>query len=183
MGSKVNLGSLGILKKRAFVSFQRHTVLVLIFTYHHSNSGFLLMTINFAVVLNVRSHSNLNFAHHFVTLPATAQGFIFYQFRLLTLPAQRGRVLYCNEFFLSFCQHCQYLRDPMSDDAHTWSQYQVCERALLTWPVWGQRSRRGHRGQKGHFHQKCYFSFRLHRYGHGTHVYWSARYPLQKLSD
>ena len=51
----------------------------------------------------------------------------------------------------------------MSDDAHTWSQYQVCERALLTWPVWGQRSRRGHRGQKGHFHQKCYFSFRLHR--------------------
>ena len=63
-------------------------------------------------------------------------------------------------FFLSTLQ---YLRDPMSDDAHTWSQYQVCERTLLTWPVWGQRSRRGHRGQKGHFHKKCYFSFRLHR--------------------
>ena len=31
MGSKVNLGSLGILQKRAgFVSFQRHTVLVII---------------------------------------------------------------------------------------------------------------------------------------------------------
>ena len=82
-------------------------------------------------------------------------------------------------FFLSTLQ---YLRDPMSDDAHTWSQYQVCERALLTWPVWGQRSRSGHRGQKGHFHQKCYFSFRVHRYGHGTHTYWSAGYPLQKLS-
>ena len=34
---------------------------------------------------------------------------------------------------------CQYLRDPMSDYAHTWS------------PVWGQRSRRGHRGQKSIF--------------------------------
>ena len=56
----------------------------------------------------------------------------------------------------------QYLRDPMSDYAHTWSEEQVCERALLTWPVRGQRSRRGHRGQKGHFRQNCYFSFRLH---------------------
>ena len=27
--------------------------------------------------------------------------------------------------------------------------------------MWGQRSCRGHRGQKGHFHQKCYFSYRL----------------------
>ena len=43
-----------------------------------------------------------------------------------------------------------------------WSQYQVYKRALVTWPVWGQRSRRGHRGEKCHLHQKCYFSCRLH---------------------
>ena len=109
------------------------------------------------------------FEHSMSSYPARAagQGFILQQFPLLlTLPAQRGRVLYSISFrfFFSFffLSTCQYLRDPMSDDAHTWSQYQVCERALLTWPVWGQRSRRGHRGQKGHFHQNCYFSFRLH---------------------
>ena len=59
-------------------------------------------------------------------------------FFFLTLPAQRGRVLYCISFeipsllLLSFCQHANISKTLCPIDAHTWSQYQVCERALLT---------------------------------------------------
>ena len=37
----------------------------------------------------------------------------------------------------------------------------MCERALVTWPVWGQMLHRGHKGQKCHFHQKCFLSIGL----------------------
>ena len=77
--------------------------------------------------------------------------------RVRVVPTTHG-----SSFFFFLLSTFQYLRDPMSDYAHTWSKEQVCKRALLTWPVRGQRSRRGHRGQKGHFRQNCYFSFRLH---------------------
>ena len=41
VGSKINLGSLGILQKRAgFVSFQRHTVLVQITWYGHETHAY-----------------------------------------------------------------------------------------------------------------------------------------------
>ena len=86
---------------------------------------------------------------------------------------------FCFSFF--FLSTCQYLSHATSNFDQLWSQKQVYKRTFVTWPVWGQRSCRGHRGQKHHFHQKCYFSYRLW-YGPVTHAYSSAKYPLQKLS-
>ena len=38
-------------------------------------------------------------------------------------------------------------------------------------------------GVKRSFSPKMLFLLQITWYGHGTHTYWSARYPLQKLSD
>ena len=69
MGSKVNLGSLGILQKRAgFVSFQRHTVLVLLILPAQPQD---LILLQFLLLLLI--------------LPAQPQDLILLQFLLLLL--------------------------------------------------------------------------------------------------
>ena len=77
---------------------------------------------------------------------------------LLALPCPRsGAGLF---FFFFFTKHQNVLHQflfassvimPISQ---TWYP-------LVTSPTWGQLSSSGHRSQIGHFHQKCYFFFRL----------------------
>ena len=138
MGSKVNLGSLGVLQKRAgYVSLLRHNLL----------SSF---------------------------------------FFLLTLPAERGRVLYTSSSSSSssssFCQHVissDMLHPNLTKLGHKWP---------VPWPLlrhkqwWGQRSRWGHWGQKVIFTKNAIIRVLwLHSMVILTHTYWSARYLLQKL--
>ena len=65
--------------------------------------------------------------------------------------------------FFFFCQHFSdlYLGHDLTDFDQTWSQVPGDHPIYVTWPDYGQRSRRGHRGLKGHFHWKRFSSYKL----------------------
>ena len=57
-------------------------------------------------------------------------------------------ISFCFFFLLSTSFIDLYLRQNLTDFDQTWSQVSVDHPIYVTWPDWGQRSRRGHRVQK-----------------------------------
>ena len=99
VGSKINLGSLGIRQKRAeFVSFQRHTVLVFL-PCPRSGAGSYIASVSFLPCPRSGAGSYI----------ASVSFFFFF-------------LLLSSSSFFFYLSTCQYLRHPRSDYAHTWSK-------------------------------------------------------------
>ena len=141
MGSKVNLGSLGVLQKRAgYVSLERHNLLSSSLSCRNP-TGSCLATVSFFFLPCPQSG-----AGYCISSSSSSSSFFFF--------------LLSSFFF--FLSTCQYLRHATFDIDQTWRKWPVPWQLLAHKQWWGQRSRWGHWGQKGQNHQNCYFSYRLH---------------------
>ena len=124
MGSKVNLGSLGVLQKRAgYVSLLRHNLLS---SSSSSSSFFFLLSSSFCQHVNIS-----DMLHSILTK------------------------LGVNDQYLDRYSHTN---------------------------IDGVKGHDGVTGVKKVISPKLLFLLQITWYGHVTHAYWSARYPLQKLS-
>ena len=112
----------------------------------------------------------------------------------ITLPAQRGRVLYCISFFLLLSSSSSFfffflllsVNMPISQIPYV----RLCSYLVKVTSLWtrtvdmtslGSKVTTGSQGSKRSFSPKLLFFLQITWYGHVTHAYWSARYPLQKL--
>ena len=144
-----------------------------------------------SIKINIIKRSAIMFIHQYLNLVWNTWWIHFFFF---TLPAQRGRVLYCYSFFFflllllllllssssSICQHvnisetlCPIMlilgHNNKSANAHFWHDQ------------FGVKGHVGVTGVKSPFSPKMLYLLQIKWYDHGTHVYSSARYPLQKL--
>ena len=149
-GSKVNLGSFGVIGVKFWFSLKMH-YLFYVTKYIH-------------VIHTLASHlqnkqGNWGQSGVDVSQPAgyaVCDGNMSSFFFFLSCRRSR-RILF---FFLS--HNLLLLPHAWSDFDQTWSEWPVGEWLQKLCFVWPQRSGKGHRGQKGHFYAKCISSYKLY---------------------